>query len=119
VTGSGEPIAYSGLANGVPVVSSSGRQIGTVEHVLQIPEEDLFDGIVVSTSAGLRFVDRDQIDQITTTQVSCALTDDQADALPAPTGTAVYEADPAADSGTSLHDHFGRLFGRAHWISKD
>jgi hypothetical protein len=111
----GTPIAYSALSKGVPVVSRSGRAFGTVEHVLEIPEEDLFDGIVVSTAAGLRFVDRDQIDQITTARVVCALTDEQAAALPAPAGEPAFSADPLADAGTSLHDRFGRMFGRAHW----
>ena len=47
-----EPISYLALAVGTPVLSSSAKQIGTVEHVLQIPELDLFDGIVVETAAG-------------------------------------------------------------------
>ncbi len=111
----GTPIAYSALAKGVPVVTESGHRFGTVEHVLQVPEEDLFDGIVVSTHAGLRFVDREQVEQITTTQVRCSITDDQVAALPAPDGAAVYGVDPLADSSQSLHDRFGRMFGREHW----
>jgi hypothetical protein len=43
---------------------------------------DVFHGIVVATAAGLRFVDRDHVEQITTARVSCALTDQQAAALP-------------------------------------
>ena len=54
------PISYLALEVGTLVQTSSGKTIGTVEHVLQIPEEDLFDGIVVATDHGLRFVDRDQ-----------------------------------------------------------
>lgn len=119
MTEGGTPIAYSGLAKGVPMVSTSGHQFGTVEHVLQVPEEDLFDGIVVSTAQGLRFVDRDQIDQITTARVACALSDEGAAALPAPDGEPVYEADPLADAGGSLHDRFGRMFRRPHWITKE
>ena len=72
----GTPISYEALEVGTPVLSSTGNQFGTVEHVLQIPEEDLFDGIAVKTQHGLRFVDRDQIDKITTTAVLCALTDE-------------------------------------------
>ena len=109
------PIAYSALEKGVPVVSASGREFGKVEHVLEIPAEDLFDGIVVTTGAGLRFVDRDQIELITTTRVRCALTDEQAAALKPPDGDAVFTTDASADTGSSLHDRFGRLFGRAHW----
>ena len=111
----GTPIAYTALASGVTVVSREGTPIGTVEHVLQVPEEDLFDGIVVKTDDGLRFVDRDQIETITTTRVSCSVTDQQAADLPAPDGAAVYHADATEDAGRSLHDRFGRMFGRPHW----
>lgn len=111
----GTPIAYSALAKGVPMVTSSGQEFGTVEHVLQVPEEDLFDGIVVRTSRGLRFVDRDQVDDISTARVRCSITDEDADALPAPEGAPTYEADPLDDSGRSLHDIFGRMFRRPRW----
>jgi hypothetical protein len=116
MTDEGTPIAYTGLPAGVPVVSSSGQEFGTVEHVLQIPEEDLFDGIVVATAGGLRFVDRDQIDNITTARVTCLLSDEEAAALPAPQGAMpTFEV----EQGTSLHDRFGRLFGRPHWKRTD
>ena len=112
------PIAYSALDKGVPLLAQSGKQFGTVEHVLQIPEEDLFDGIVVATSDGWRFVDRDQIGEITTAYVRCTLTDEQAAALPAPSGNDTFAADALQDSGTSLHDRFGRMFGRERWTQK-
>ena len=111
----GTPIAYAALPNGVPVLSRSAHQFGTVEHVLQVPEEDLFDGIVVSTQDGLRFVDRDQVQEITTTKVTCALDDEEVAALPVPACTPVYHVDPLQDSGESLHDRFGRMFRRPRW----
>jgi hypothetical protein len=83
----GRPIAYTALGKGVPVVSQSGNRFGTVERVLDIPAEDVFRGLVVSTRCGLRFVDRDLVEQITTTRVVCSLSDEQAAALPrAPRG---------------------------------
>jgi hypothetical protein len=109
------PIAYSALPKGTPVVTASGAQFGVVEHVLEIPAEDLFDGIVVSTADGLRFVDRDQIENITTARVRCVLTDEQAQRLTPPDGTPVYRADALQDTGSSLHDRFGRMFRRPHW----
>jgi hypothetical protein len=111
----GRPVSYRGLPVGVAVVSSTDTQFGTVEHVLQIPELDIFDGIAVKTKHGLRFVDRDQIADITTTLVRCALTDEEAAALPAPEGTLVLHPDTAHDEGPSLTARFGRLFGREHW----
>jgi hypothetical protein len=115
----GRPISYQALKAGTSVVSSTGTEFGTVHHVLQIPELDLFDGISVETRHGLRFVDRDQITEITTTVVSCALTDDEASALPAPDAPAALEVDVARDEGPSLTARLGRLFGRTHWKNID
>jgi hypothetical protein len=111
----GQPVSYRGLLTGTAVFSSTDTQFGTVEHVLQIPELDIFDGIAVTTKHGLRFVDRDQIRDITTTRVRCALTDEEAAALPAPEGTLVLHPDTAHDEGPSLTARFGRLFGRERW----
>ena len=69
----GNPIAYTGVPVGLPVVSGDLQEFGTVEHVLEVPTEDLFDGIAVHTSEGLRFVDRDQIAEITDTCVVTAV----------------------------------------------
>ncbi|HEX4245878.1 MAG TPA: hypothetical protein VHY77_09940, partial [Acidimicrobiales bacterium] len=77
-----EPISYLALTTGTPVESSTGNTFGTVEHVLELPDEDLFDGIVLKTQNGLRFVDRDQIVEITRGCVRCSLTDDEATNLP-------------------------------------
>jgi hypothetical protein len=111
----GRPISYMALAVGTPVLSSSDTEFGTVEHVLQVPEEDLFDGIAVKTEHGLRFVDRDQITDITTTLVRASLTDEEAANLPAPEGSLVLHPDTARDEGPSLTARFGRLFGREKW----
>ena len=111
----GRPISYVALAVGTPVMSASGTVFGEVHHVLQIPDLDLFDGISVTTEHGLRFVDRDQIIEITTTVVCCALTDSEAAALPAPDGQPALELDVARDDGSSLTARIGRLFGRVHW----
>ena len=111
-----EPISYMALQPGTPVVSSSGTEFGTVEHVLQEPDLDLFDGIVVKTHHhGHRFVDRDQITDMTTTAVHSSITDDEVDSLPAPRGSLVLHPDTAHDEGPSLTARWGRLFGREHW----
>jgi hypothetical protein len=110
-----EPIAYSALAPGVPVLSQTGTEFGTVERVLEVPEEDLFDGIVVSTRAGLRFVDADQVGDVTTEYVRCTISDEQAAALPEPSGTPVFRTDPGRDVGGSVRDRLGRWFGRGRW----
>jgi hypothetical protein len=112
---SGEPISYMALAKGTRVVGSSGQEIGTVEHVLQVPELDLFDGIVVDTGAGRRFIDRDKISAMTTTTVQCSITDDEIADLPKPNGDLVLHLDAAYEDGPSLTARFARLFNRPHW----
>lgn len=112
---SGDPIAYTGLPAGVPVLDQDGDVFGTVARVLQVPEEDLFDGIVVATGGGERFVDADQVGDITTTHVSCLLSKEQVAALPAPSHTPVYDVRP----GPSLKDRLNRLVGRDRWRRED
>ena len=119
MTEESQPVSYLTLARGTPVLSAAGTRIGTVEHVLQIPEEDLFDGIVVKTHDGLRFVDRDQIKAMTTAAVTTALTDDEVAALPAKHGTDSFHVDPLQDAGSSLTARFGRMFGRERWTRDD
>lgn len=113
--GDARRISYQALAAGVPVRASGGEQIGTVEHVLQVPELDVFDGIVVKTSDGLRFADADQVADITDRYVLLNLRAEEAERLGRPQGPAAYHADPSEHAGGSLHDRFGRLSGRAHW----
>jgi hypothetical protein len=52
----GLPIAYPVLEKDVPCYASGGEQVGTVDHVVSAPEEDIFHGIVMQTPAGQRFV---------------------------------------------------------------
>ena len=68
------PISYEAAARGTPVLSSAGARIGTLEHVLEVPEVDVFDGIVIATKAGLRFIDADDVQQITRTTSAAAST---------------------------------------------
>ena len=115
----GRQISYQAITVDTPVVTSTGTEFGTVHHVLQVPELDLFDGLSVKTSHGLRFVDRDQIAEITTTVIRCALDDAEAAALPVPSGPPVEEVDLRHLEGSSLSARLGRLFGRPHWREID
>jgi hypothetical protein len=105
-------ISYQAAVRGTPVLSRTGTQIGTLEHVLEVPELDVFDGIVIATRAGLRFVDADDIERITRSHIRCRLTDAQAGRLPPPDGPPVYRVDAFERAGQSLHDILGRLFRR-------
>lgn len=107
------PVSYEGVTPGVPVLTSDGTQFGILEHVLEVPEEDVFDGIVVWTGGGswldrriqrdlsrgeasaarrlellqpqhLRFVDADHVSAFTVGYVRCDLDAAQVTALPPP-----------------------------------
>jgi hypothetical protein len=52
----GAPIAYTVLAEGTPVFSSDGEQLGSVVRVLADGATDIFDGITIE-AGGERFVD--------------------------------------------------------------
>jgi hypothetical protein len=111
----GTPISFEAAARGSPVLSSSGKQIGTLEHVLEVSDLDIFEGIVIATRHGLRFIDADHLPEFTTTHIRSSLTDEEAAKLPPPSGPPVYSVDALEDSGHSLHDVIRRLFGRPHW----
>jgi hypothetical protein len=115
----GTPIAYGALAKGTAVLTAAGRRFGAVEHVLQIPEEDLFDGLVVTTDDGIRFVDRDQVDTITDVAVTTTLDDAAVESLPKPDGTPVYDVEAWRGSGHEISDWVNRTFGRGKWKLQD
>ena len=118
-TDCGNPIAYLVLEAGVNVYSSDQAVIGTVKHVLFVEQEDVFDGIVIGTGDGERFVDSSDVDRIFERCVFTTLTPEQVAALPhGEHGAPVYEADPAAGAGHSLRDHYLRLFKKGGWVEK-
>lgn len=110
-----DQIAYTALQPGTPVQTNDGQHLGTLEAVLQVEELDVFDGLVVKTEQGVRFVDADQVGLIFTSHVETKLTTQQAADLPQPDQDPVYEADADDDTGNSIGDRFGRMFGRGKW----
>jgi hypothetical protein len=111
-----EAISYQAAVRQSPVLASSGATIGHLEHVLEVPELDVFDGIVISTQDGLRFIDANHVTRITRADLFTDLDEAQAADLPAPSGPPVYHVDALANSGDNMHDVLGRFFGRPHWI---
>ena len=62
----GEPRSYLEIDEGVDVITSDGQRLGALEHVLADDSADIFDGIVVDTSAGPgghRFVDAPDVEE--------------------------------------------------------
>jgi hypothetical protein len=84
----GLPIAYQVLEDGVPVYSSDGEQVGSVDHVVAAPEEDIFHGIVIRTGHGGRFVAADQVASLHEHGVDLGLEAAQIAELPDPGGSA-------------------------------
>jgi hypothetical protein len=81
VNDEGRPVAYTALEKGTPVLSRSGRQFGVLDRVMD-DHGDILHGIAVTTAKGVRFVARDCIERMTTTQIRCSLTDEQVNQLP-------------------------------------
>ena len=103
-----DPIAYTALQPGTSVQTSDGYDFATVQAVLVDEKVSVFDGIVVQTGEGRRFVDADQIDSIYTTYVRTTLSVEQAAKLPLPEGSTLVDIKPPR----SMADRLGRMFGR-------
>jgi hypothetical protein len=102
------PIAYTALQPGTPVQTIDGHAFATVQAVLVDERVAVFDGILVQTTEGARFVDADQIGSIYTSHVRTTLSADQAANLPHPEESTLVEIKP----GRSMADRLGRMFGR-------
>ena len=111
-------VPYRAAVPGTPVLTRSGTEIGTLEHVLEVPGDGEFDGLVVATDWGLRFIDAGEVELITVRHVRCRLDDEQAARLPPPDGTAVYRVSALDEIGDSLHERLGQMFHRPYGISQ-
>jgi hypothetical protein len=137
-------ISYQGVTLGVPVLTRDGEQFGILEHVLDVPEEDIFEGIVVWVGGGtwadrqiqrelsrghqpaarhlealrphhLRFVQADTIAAITVSYIRCDLDRSQADLLQPPSGTPVFHASDF-DRGWPGRQVYWNMFGTRRGI---
>ena len=61
----GDAIGYQVLGRGTAVRSADGERVGTVRRVLDNAREHIFDGIIVATPDGRRFVDAPEVARIT------------------------------------------------------
>ena len=75
-------IGSQALPRGVPVHASGGELLGTVHRVQDNAREHIFDGIVMRTPEGLRFVDAPEVARITLGRVTLTIDAEQARALP-------------------------------------
>jgi hypothetical protein len=78
----GQRVAYAALEEGTPVVTRDGQEIGKVKRVLADYEEDIFDGLILDTPGGDRFVDAERLADIYEHAVVLSLSNEEAAHLP-------------------------------------
>ena len=66
-------IGYQALPRGVPVHASDGALVGNVHRVQDNAREHIFDGIVITTDKGRRFVDAPEVARITRARVTLTI----------------------------------------------
>jgi hypothetical protein len=110
----GDPVSYLVLSRGTDVVSSDGRKVGTVEHVLADADADVFDGVIVDMRAGPgghRFADADQVARIHEHGVVLTLDAAAAERLPEPAANpATMDAGPDDTTPDRLDDKLKRAW---------
>jgi hypothetical protein len=107
----GQPSSYLALEAGTDVYSSEGERIGKVEHVLAVPEEDIFDGLVIELDGALHFCDAPEVGEIYDNGVVLKLSAAEAAQLPKPSASpAVMES--GADMDSRFHDKMRRAWDR-------
>ena len=98
------------------MLSSDGRELGRVQHVLADPDADLFDGFVIDTTVlpgGHRFVDATQVDEIFERGVVLTVDAAAAEALPKPSANpGEIEVGPDDVVPDELHDKLRRAWDR-------
>jgi hypothetical protein len=80
----GYSISYKALRRGTPVRAADGSEVGKVRRVLDNARENIFDGIVIETRDGPRFVDAPEVEHIAERAVMLNISADEVAALPPP-----------------------------------
>src|ERR1700730_6651912 len=110
----GLPIAYQVLETDVPVYAAGGELVGTVDHVVAAPNQDIFHGIVIKVGRGQRFVLAEHVASLHEHGVDLRIDEAQAAALPEPHGGARVWHDNEPGAKPSAWKHFvNRIGGHA------
>jgi hypothetical protein len=109
----GNPIAYQVLERGVPVLASDGKPVGVVDHVVMVPERDIFHGLVIRLDGrDRRFVPADQVASLHERGADLRIDAAGVQGLPVPHGgAAVFEDDPSEMKGWHHWVHRAGLRG--------
>jgi hypothetical protein len=101
----GEPISYMVLAEGTRVEGRDGGEVGTIKRVLADEGADIFDGLILDTPDGDRFVDAGQVGDLYTRLVVLEMTAEDARHLPEPTPSpAAVDLDADSIAGDTTAD---------------
>jgi len=110
----GLPVAYPVLEKHIPVYASGGEQVGTVDHVVAAPEEDIFHGLVIKAGGERRFVAAEHVASLHEHGVDLRIDAEAAAALPSPHGGAPAYRDVEPGVKVTSWRHFKDLMlGRA------
>ena len=109
----GERASFEVLERGTLVQSSDGQELGTVKRVMIVREKHLFDGIVIRTPNGDRFVDAPEVDEIYENLVTLKIDAAEAAELPKPGANPAAMKVSASDlTKRSPRDGARRLWNR-------
>jgi len=97
----GHAISYKVLERGTPVQASDGIDVGVVRDVLENRAEHIFDGLVIDTASGQRFVDAPEVQRIAELRVTLTIDAEAVAELP--------ERDPAGAQTFRANTKGGRL----------
>jgi len=115
----GLPIAYLVLEKDVAVYASGGELVGTVDHVVAAPDQDIFHGIVIRVGGDRRFVAVELVAALHEHGVDLTIDETEAGALPAPHGAAPlwHDVEPGAKphAWTHIANRLGGHAGRDGW----
>jgi hypothetical protein len=75
----GHAISFKVLRRGTPVLSADGVELGKVRRVQEAKRENIFDGIVIDTHNGLRFLDAPEVARIAELAVTATFDAAEAD----------------------------------------
>jgi hypothetical protein len=110
----GEPISYMVLAEDTPVYSSDSQRLGKVKRVLADTGADIFDGLIVDTDGGDRFVDAPNVDGLYENAVILTLSAGDAQHMPEPTASPAVMQPTADDvAGDTPGDTIGHRLRQA------
>ena len=102
----GQAVSFQVVQRGTPVWTADGHEIGRVREALENVREHIFDGLVIDTPAGPRFVDAPEVARIAERRVT--LTIDAAAAAQLPEG----DPEGGTEYRANVRGRFGRLWRR-------